>query len=344
MSGLLAKTVEPSLASYTNDTRVKVLSEAVGKPASPTGGSTSLVTVKVLTRRHIESLIHRADQLRNLPRPEVMQRHVGSVVASLFYEPSTRTRLSFETAALRLGCQVVGAENALENSSSKKGERLADTLRIVGSYVDAIVIRHHENDTLNEAVKCCNVPVVSAGTGAGEHPTQALLDAYTLVRELGHIDNLKVSILGDLRYGRTVHSLLYVLALFEGVEVTLCPVQGLELPNEMMLSLQDAGLMIRTVNTLREALQGADAVYQTRIQTERLKGENPTELANVLAIGKDEMQLLPAHARVLHPLPRLNELDPEIDADERAAYFRQAENGLYIRMAVLDSLLEGEIS
>lgn len=303
-----------------------------------------LVTVKALERSDVEAYMRLADELRVLPRPEVMQRHFGSVVASLFYEPSTRTRLSFETAALRLGSRVVGAENALENSSAKKGERLEDTLRIVSAYTDTIVVRHHENDTLQGAASQCKVPVVSAGTGAGEHPTQALLDVYTLARELGQVDGLQISVLGDLRYGRTVHSLLHLLTLFDGVEVTLCPVPGLELPQEMTDTLRAQGLRMRVVESLFDALQGADAVYQTRIQTERLQGENAIELAKALYIGPQELELLPAHARILHPLPRLNELHPAIDQDPRAAYFRQAENGLFIRMAVLDSMLEEGIS
>ncbi|WP_249226834.1 aspartate carbamoyltransferase [Alicyclobacillus mengziensis] len=303
-----------------------------------------LVTVKVLTRLDVESYIERAEELRGLPRKDVMRLHAGAVVASLFYEPSTRTRLSFETAALRIGAQVVSAENALDNSSAKKGERLEDTLRIVGSYADVVVVRHHENDTLGRAASFCPVPVVSAGAGAGEHPTQALLDVYTLKREFGEVDDLSITILGDLRYGRTVHSLLTLLTQFSGVKVTVLPVPGLELPTPLLQSLKIAGLNVQVVDSLGDALDGADAVYQTRIQTERLQGESALAAASALRLGPDELELLPAHARILHPLPRIGELDPALDSDPRAAYFRQAENGLFIRMAVLDSMLEEGIS
>ncbi|QSO53859.1 aspartate carbamoyltransferase [Alicyclobacillus curvatus] len=302
------------------------------------------MSVDVLSRLEVEYYISQAELLRESSRKDVMQLHQGAVVASLFYEPSTRTRLSFETAALRIGAQVVGAENALENSSAKKGERLEDTLRIVGSYADVVVVRHHENDTLGRAASACPVPVVSAGTGSGEHPTQALLDVYTLKRELGQVDNLSISILGDLRYGRTVHSLLTLLTQFSGVKVTMLPVPGLELPAPLLEYLKLAGLDVQVAESLRDALAHADAVYQTRIQTERLQDEAALKAASALHLGQTELKLLPAHARILHPLPRVGELDPALDSDPRAAYFRQAENGLFIRMAVLDSMLEEGIS
>ncbi|WP_245631693.1 aspartate carbamoyltransferase [Alicyclobacillus ferrooxydans] len=325
------------------DTKGQSLAEP-SQASAVSHGKQDIVTVRALTRNRVETYMQLAQELRTMPRREVMARRQGAIVASLFYEPSTRTRLSFETAALRLGARVVGAENALENSSAKKGERLEDTLRIVGSYADAIVVRHHENNTLAEVASLCPVPVVSAGTGAGEHPTQALLDVYTLERELGRVDGLHISILGDLRYGRTVHSLLYLLTQFNGVVVTMFAVPGLELPSEMAASLAADGLRLRTVGTLEEALSETDAVYQTRIQRERLQGEDALSLAGLTHLGVEELRRLPSHARILHPLPRLDELNPELDHDPRAAYFRQAENGLFIRMAVLDSLLKEGIS
>lgn len=302
-----------------------------------------LTSVSDLNRQRVLALIDGAQALRAADRAEVRQRRVGDIVATLFYEPSTRTRLSFEAAALRLGAQVVGSENALDNSSAKKGERLDDTLRVVGSYVDAVVVRHHEDRTLMDAAAVSPVPVISAGTGAGEHPSQALLDVYTLYREFGRIDGLHITLLGDLRYGRTVHSLVQLLQWFDGIQITMNPIPGFELPEHLILRLKAAGVRVETSTDLLAALAVTDAVYQTRVQTERIP-ESLRTYANVTKIGAAELAALPKHARILHPLPRIDEIHPAVDSDERAAYFRQAENGLFMRMAILDSLLSGRVN
>ncbi|MCL6637506.1 MAG: aspartate carbamoyltransferase [Alicyclobacillus sp.] len=301
-----------------------------------------LLSTTPWTRQHVERLVERAEWLRQLPRRQRLQRLPGRVLATLFYEPSTRTRLSFEAAAIKLGGQVVGAENALENSSAKKGEALADVFRIVGVYADAIVIRHNETHALVEAARFSPVPVINAGDGTGEHPTQALLDVYTLIREFGQVDGLHVCVMGDLKYGRTVHSLLQLLASFRGIRVTLLHPPSLGLPRPLYLQLQAAGLRMETGHSLASVLPHVDVVYQTRVQRERIV--DPAEAAGATAyrIGPQELTWLPAHARILHPLPRVDELDPAVDEDPRAAYFRQAENGLYLRMAILDDLLGGD--
>lgn len=301
-----------------------------------------VVSVKDFTKDSLVELMELAEHLRELPRDTARQILQGRIVATLFYEPSTRTRMSFESAVLRLGGSVVGAENALENSSAKKGETLADVFRVVGSYVDAIVIRHHEKDTVSEAVKYSPVPVVSAGTGAGEHPTQALLDVYTIWRELGRVDNLRLTVVGDLRYGRTVHSLLRLLTWFDGVEVTLFAPDYLTLPEELLEELQAAKMKLSYGTDFHTALANTDVVYQTRIQTERFTAADANASASYV-IGLEELSCLPAHARILHPLPRVNEIAPEVDDDSRAAYFRQVENGLYMRMALLVDLLGGNV-
>ncbi|MCL6627105.1 MAG: aspartate carbamoyltransferase, partial [Alicyclobacillus shizuokensis] len=257
----------------------------------------------------------------------------------LFYETSTRTRLSLEAAAARLGARVAGAENARENSSAKKGERLSDVFRVVGSYVDAIVIRHHEEREIEQAAPYSPVPVINAGSGSGEHPTQALLDVYTMWRECGHVDGLRVALLGDLKYGRTVHSLLLLLARFRDVQVRLCHPDSLALPSELEARLRAQGLAVERVDDIAEALSGADVVYQTRVQRERLADADEAAEAARCRLGREHLPLLAEHARILHPLPRLDELSPELDEDARAAYFRQVENGLYLRMALLDEYL-----
>lgn len=298
-----------------------------------------LTTVVGLERGVVESWMARADDLRAAPRLDVRTLHPDRIVGALFYEPSTRTRLSFEAAALRLGARVIGAENAMDNSSAKKGERLEDTLRIVGAYTDAIVVRHHEDKTLGEAAPLSPVPIISAGTGAGEHPSQALLDVYTLHREFGRVDGLTIAILGDLRYGRTVHSLVKLLTLFENVRVILVPISGLELPQAVVDATRGSTLQLETAENLRDVLPLVDAVYQTRVQRERLPAAS-RDLAGSLNLGVAELAHMQGHARILHPLPRVDEIHPDVDIDVRAAYFRQAENGLYIRMAILDDFLQ----
>ncbi|EJY55823.1 aspartate carbamoyltransferase [Alicyclobacillus hesperidum URH17-3-68] len=288
-------------------------------------------------------LIRRAEALRAMPRHETRALLAGDIVATLFYEPSTRTRLSFEAAVYRLGGQVVSAENARENSSSKKGESLADVFRVVGCYADAIVIRHHRAEELDAAAPFSPVPVINAGAGSGEHPTQALLDAYTIWRELGRLNDLTVAVLGDLKYGRTVHSLLRLLAKMEGIRIRLFHPEPLGLPPELAAEMRDSGIPIEIAEDLEDAVRGADIVYQTRIQAERLQAEHEMCATDDYAIRRSHLAVLPEHARILHPLPRVGEIDPAIDPDDRAAYFRQAENGLYMRMALLDHMLRGEL-
>lgn len=303
-----------------------------------------LITTKDIDRQDVERLIEQAEWMRQSPRTLLRDRLLGGVVATLFYEPSTRTRLSFAAAAARLGANVIGAENAQESSSAKKGESLPDVFRVVGSYSDVIVIRHHEANELAESVSVSPVPVVSAGAGAGEHPTQALLDVYTLWREFGKVDNLHICFAGDLRYGRTVHSLLQVLTKFHGVEATLVSTPGLGLPEPLATQLRSAGLVLHEVSDFNAALADTDALYQTRLQRERFLPEtvlSESEVQRLYELRPEHLHMMKHSARILHPLPRVGEIDPAVDGDERAAYFRQVENGLYIRMALLDHLLRG---
>ncbi|MCY0886947.1 MAG: aspartate carbamoyltransferase [Alicyclobacillaceae bacterium] len=293
------------------------------------------------TRSTVERLIRIAEEFRVSPRHILRARLQGTLVATLFYEPSTRTRLSFEAAVARLGGNVVGAENARENSSAKKGERLADVFRVVGAYADAIVIRHHENDEIAAALPYSPVPVINAGAGSGEHPTQSLLDLYTLWREFGRIDGLKVCMVGDLKYGRTVHSLLRLLTRFSGIRVTLVSPAELALPSSLHRELLGAGLELDVADALDEALASTDVVYQTRIQRERITSELTAEDGEDFAILPRHLPILAPTARIMHPLPRVNEIHLEVDGDERAAYFRQVQNGLYIRMALMDEILGG---
>ncbi|MFD1677296.1 aspartate carbamoyltransferase [Alicyclobacillus fodiniaquatilis] len=302
------------------------------------------MTVKQFELAAVERLMEHAEKLRTMDRRALLGQLQGNLVATLFYEPSTRTRLSFEAAVYRLGGQVVSAENARENSSSKKGETLADVFRVVGTYVDAIVIRHHSDAELDEAVSYSPVPVINAGAGSGEHPTQALLDVYTIWRELGRLENMTVAVLGDLKYGRTVHSLLRLLTRMQGMHVKLYHPPMLGLPAALLAELEQSSIEVTQCDSVADALKDADIVYQTRIQSERLEGFDEQCATDDYAIHVDHLLQLPAHARILHPLPRVGEIDPAIDPDLRAAYFRQAENGLYVRMALLDQILNGSLT
>lgn len=266
---------------------------------------------------------------------------MGQVMATLFYEPSTRTRLSFESAMLRLGGQVISTENARDFSSAIKGETLEDTVRIVSGYADCIVLRHPEEGAASRASAVADVPVINAGDGKGEHPTQALLDLYTIAREIGRLDRLHVVLVGDLANGRTVHSLAQLLASYPGQRLTLVAPERLRMGRERVDRLRHLGAVVEERDDLTAAVADADVVYQTRIQLERMAEPLPQadQDRQRFRIGLDVMAGLPADAVLMHPLPRVGEIDPAVDSDPRAAYFRQARNGVPVRMALLAAVL-----
>ena len=261
----------------------------------------------------------------------------GKVLATLFYEPSTRTRFSFEAAMLRLGGQVISSENAFEHSSAKKGETLQDSIRIVASYADCIILRHPETGAADKAAAVSSVPIINAGDGSGEHPSQALLDVYTIQKELGRLDNLNIVLVGDFLYGRTVHSLVQLLDIYDNIQLSLVAPLQLALPAKYK-----RGLKNRIVETtdFQSVLPEADVVYMTRVQKERFQTKGEYEnLKAAYVFGEKELCLLKKEAIIMHPLPRVDEISQAVDADPRAAYFRQAQNGLYVRMALLHYLL-----
>jgi aspartate carbamoyltransferase catalytic subunit len=266
----------------------------------------------------------------------------GRIMASLFYEPSTRTRLSFEAAMLRLGGQVVGTENARDFSSAVKGETLEDTVRIVAGYSDCIVLRHFEEGAAARAAEVSSVPVINAGDGPGQHPTQALLDLYTIQNEIGRLDGLHVVMVGDLAHGRTVHSLAYLLALYHELRITLVAPERIRMSAGVVEHLLKHGAEVRESGDLLDAVRDADVVYQTRIQLERFNEpwEEAEDQRRLFGITEEVMAALPQSAIVMHPLPRVGEIEPAVDQDPRAAYFRQARNGLVVRMALLQTLLQ----
>jgi aspartate carbamoyltransferase catalytic subunit len=265
----------------------------------------------------------------------------GRIMATLFYEPSTRTRLSFETAMMRLGGQVITTENAREFSSVAKGETLEDTVRVVGCYADVLVIRHYESGAARRAAAYAPVPVINAGDGPGQHPTQALLDLFTIQAELGRLDGLRVALVGDLANGRTIRSLSYLLALYQDIELVFVAPPVVAMREDIKEHLRSRGVPFREEQDLRAVLPTCDVVYQTRIQKERF-ADRPgdyEQARGVYVIDREAMELLPRDAIVMHPLPRVGEISPDVDDDRRAAYFRQVANGVYVRMALLKLLL-----
>ena len=264
----------------------------------------------------------------------------GKVLATLFYEPSTRTRLSFEAAMCRLAGSVISTENARENSSGSKGETLEDTARIVGSYADGIVIRHYEEGAAGRLASASAVPVINAGDGPGEHPTQALLDLFTMQQELGRIDGLKIAFVGDLANGRTVHSLCRLLTLYSDITISFIAPQSTPIRQEIRGLLGEHNVMFHESDDLASVVGSIDVLYQTRVQKERFETIAAYEQARgFYVVDPGLMTQLSPNAIVMHPLPRVDEIHQAVDADPRAAYFRQARNGLFVRMALLKMML-----
>ncbi len=258
----------------------------------------------------------------------------GQVLSTLFYEPSTRTRLSFETAMLRLGGNVISVAEA-KSSSASKGESLHDTIKTVEGYADVIVLRHPQTGAAHEAAQATDKPILNAGDGAGQHPTQSLLDLYTIQKEKGAVDGLTVVLAGDLKNGRTVHSLALLLANFDVRFIFVAP-SVLRMPPGILDQLQEKGISVQETEDLAVGLQEGDVLYMTRIQRERF--ENPDEydrLKNSYVLTRAQIDGAKDGIVIMHPLPRVNEIAEDVDSHPGAAYFRQATNGVPVRMALL---------
>jgi aspartate carbamoyltransferase catalytic subunit len=265
----------------------------------------------------------------------------GRIMATLFYEPSTRTRFSFEAAMHRLGGSVVSTENAAEFSSVAKGETLEDTVRILNGYADVLVIRHYEVGSARRAASVSRIPVINAGDGAGQHPTQALLDLYTIHKEIGSIDGLRIAMVGDLAQGRTVRSLAYLLSKYQGIRIFFVAPPLLKMKEDILDHLREKGVWYTEETDLDKVLPEVNVVYQTRIQKERFGDRiaDYEQCRGVYLITPGSLRIMKADAIVMHPLPRLDEISKEVDSDPRAAYFRQAQNGVCVRMALLTMVL-----
>jgi len=298
-----------------------------------------LIESQQLDVETIFTIFRKADELKAFIEKPLK----GKILATLFYEPSTRTRLSFESAMLKLGGNVIGTENAKEFSSAMKGESLQDTIRVVSSYADIIVLRHFEEGAAKIATSVSSVPVINGGDGSEQHPTQALLDIYTIWKEIGKLDNITVAMVGDLRHGRTVRSLCYLLGKFKNIKIIFIAPEYLSIKNDIKNYLKKHDVPFEEQTDLNKYLPQVDIVYMTRIQKERMPDTEYKNIKNTYKITKENLNLLKDKSRLLHPLPHLGEIELSIEieqTDNRVAYFRQAENGLYIRMALLLYLLE----
>jgi len=264
----------------------------------------------------------------------------GKIMATLFYEPSTRTRFSFESAMIRLGGQVITTENAREFSSAAKGETLEDSIRVVGNYADVIVMRHFEEGAAERASKVAGIPVINAGDGRGQHPTQALLDLYTIQRELGKIPGITIALVGDLKNGRTIRSLSYLLGKYEKVKIIFVSPEALRVGNDIKEYLKRHDTAYEETEKLENVLPLVDVLYQTRIQKERFENQAEYEkLKGFYQLTPALADAMPGHAIIMHPLPRVDEIHPSVDASPKALYFKQTYYGLLVRMALLKHVL-----
>lgn len=296
-----------------------------------------VLSVDQFDRTAIEQLFKAADAMRELVQKQGGDsRFAHRVSANLFYEPSTRTFSSFATAMYRLGGQVIPITD-VKNASVVKGETLEDTIRMLAGYADAIVLRHPEKGAAARAAAVSTVPILNAGDGVGEHPTQGLLDAYTIYLEKGTLDGLTVTLLGDLKYGRTPHSLAKLLNLFDDITLNFVAPKSLEFPADLQSELKYTPTI---TDSLDDVIASTDVLYATRVQKERI--DDPAEyekIGDAYTVNQKVLDTMKPDAIIMHPLPRIDEITTEVDADPRAAYFREAENGLYIRMALLDMLI-----
>lgn len=279
------------------------------------------------------------------PNTDESRQLQGAIMSTLFYEPSTRTRLSFESAMARLGGTVLSTESAGEYSSAAKGETLEDTIRTVEGYADTIVLRHFQAGAAKRAAAAASVPIINAGDGPGQHPTQALLDVYTIQREIGRLDNFTIGMVGDLANGRTVRSLAYVLSMYDNVKMYFVAPDVVRMKPDILEYLTSVGVQWEQADDLRAVAAEVDVLYQTRIQKERFQ-DRPDDYERAKGkyiVDTELMKLLPKHGVIMHPLPRVDEISAQVDSDPRAAYFRQARNGLYVRMALLSLCLKDRI-
>jgi aspartate carbamoyltransferase catalytic subunit len=295
----------------------------------------SLISIHDFTKEEIIHILEIASGFEKNKSQKILE---GKIIACIFFEPSTRTRLSFETASNRLGARVIGFSDT-DNTSISKGESLKDTIKMVSNYVDMIVMRHPLEGAARYASEIASVPVINAGDGANQHPSQTLLDLYTIQQTQGKLNNLTINMVGDLKYGRTVHSLLQAMSHFSPKFIFTAP-EELMMPEEYKDFLDEKKIRYTETSSLTEYLDDTDILYMTRVQQERFS--DPIEYEKVKNIYRLEAKMLRNvrnNMKILHPLPRINEIATDVDDTPYAYFYKQAENGMYIRMAIIAYLL-----
>ncbi len=296
----------------------------------------SLISITDFTKEEYLKIMRLAEDFEANPNQKLLQ---GKVIATLFFEPSTRTRLSFETAINRLGGKIIGFSDS-SSSSVSKGETLHDTIRMVSNYADMIIMRHPMEGSARYASEISGVPVINAGDGANQHPSQTLLDMYSIIKTQGSLDNINLFLVGDLKYGRTVHSLLMAMLQFENPIFNFIAPPELALPNEYKLHLASKGIRFFEHTEFTDIINAADIIYMTRVQKERFI--DPVEyekVKNIYILRNEMLKNTKENMRILHPLPRINEIHTDVDSNPKAYYFTQAKNGVYTRMAIIAHLL-----
>lgn len=300
-----------------------------------------IISISELTRPELELIVKTAGELKANPRPELIKH---KVIASCFFEPSTRTRLSFETAIQRIGGSVIGFDNDTNTSHAKKGETLADSVRVISNYVDAFVMRHPQEGAARLASEFSNgIPVINAGDGANQHPTQTLLDLFTISETQGRLDNINLAFVGDLKYGRTVHSLTQALAKFNHVNFYFVAPDALAMPDYILEDLDEAGIHYSVHNEIESVIPEIDILYMTRVQKERFDESEYVHLKSAYILTAKQLEKARPNMKVLHPLPRVDEITTDVDQTPHAYFFEQAGNGVYAREALLALVLNETI-
>lgn len=296
-----------------------------------------IISISELSREELELVVTTAKKLKSEPSPELIK---NKVIASCFFEPSTRTRLSFETAIQRIGGSVIGFDNDGNTSLAKKGETLSDSVQVISSYVDAFVMRHPQEGAARLASEFTNgVPVINAGDGANQHPTQTLLDLFSIYETQGRLDNLNIAFVGDLKYGRTVHSLTQALAKFDNNRFYFIAPDALAMPDYICEELDDAGIEYSLHLEMESTMPELDILYMTRVQKERFDDSEYAHIKSAYVLSASMLNDAKENLKVLHPLPRVDEITTDVDKTPHAYFFQQAENGVYAREALLALVL-----
>ncbi|MFT6986098.1 MAG: aspartate carbamoyltransferase catalytic subunit [Psychromonas sp.] len=298
----------------------------------------NIISIADLSRSDLELILQTAYSLKQNQQPELLR---NKVIASCFFEASTRTRLSFETAVQRLGGSVIGFDSAGNTSLAQKGETLADSVKVISSYADAFFMRHPQEGAARLASEFANIPVINGGDGSNQHPTQTLLDLFTIYETQATLDNLNIAFVGDLKYGRTVHSLAQALSLFNCNFYFISP-DALAMPDYILEELNDKGISYSVHKSIEEVVESLDVLYMTRVQKERFDETEYQHMKSAFLLNAGMLENVRDNLKVLHPLPRIDEIDKDVDDTPYAYYFEQAQNGVYARQAILALLLTNQ--